>query len=181
MYLLFALLLSPVRAEDFPTVVSDRVVLVIEGRPVLASDIRFEEVLNALDTSPSPFWSRDYGDATTRLRDAEVLRHYSRGLTIYDPSDEAIRERLQQLRDQHFPGELWPAFLASWGVDETIVYLALRRRIIAERVLFRNTDTTITDREAWLRRASTFLAQVRQSTTLRTIPLGEPGISPVGR
>lgn len=164
--LLLALLLSlPARAE-----VVDRVVAVVGDQLVLASEIRFEEELSGLDESPLPFWDPRRGTALQRLLDAAAIRASASDLDLYEPPDEAVRDRLETLRGRFATRADWEDFLRRWGLDEPDLLVQLRRRMIVERYLFRNLQLRPDDREAWLGAADRLLERLRARYDVRMIP-----------
>lgn len=164
--LLLAWLLLPTARAD----VVDRVVAVVGDQVLLASEVRLEGELARLDESPLPFWDPDRGTALQRLLDAAAIRRSASDLDLYEPHDEAVRDRLEALRSR-FPRRAdWEEFLARWGLDEPGLLAILRRRMIVERYLLRNLQIRPDDREAWLQAAEQLLARLRARYEVRAIP-----------
>ena len=163
--LLFAIsLLGPTAQAE----VVDRVVAVVGGQLVVASDIALEEVLVTIDASPSPFWDRM--PVEERLIDAAVIRHLAGELPLYQPHSEEVRARLEGAR-AHFAGRAaWMDFLASWGLDEGGLRQLLRRRMVVERYLARSIPVDTGDRDAWQESCDVLLSSVRPRTEIRRIP-----------
>lgn len=163
--LLAWLLLLPARAG-----VVDRVVAVVGDQVVLASEIRLEDELAHLDASPLPFWDPDRGTALERLLDAAAIRRSASALDLYEPPDEAVRDRLEALRGRFASRADWEEFLARWGLDEPGLLAVLRRRMIVERYLLRNLQLRPDEREAWLQAAEQLLMRLRARYEVRPIP-----------
>ena len=162
--LLFALC---ARAE-----VVDRVVVSVEEQLITESEIRLEQVISALDRSPSPFWDREHGTPLERLVEAAIVRELAGDLALYQPTDDAVRERVEAMRG-HFPDRGgWQAFLDSWGLSEDDLRALVRRRMVVERYLDRAIQVR-GDREAWWAASEEMLARQAARFRIRSIPARE--------
>lgn len=156
---------SPIaRAE-----IVDRVVVSVEEQLITESEVRLEQVISALDRSPSPFWDREHGTALERLVQAAIVRELAGDLTIYQPADDAVRERVEAVR-AHFPDRGgWQGFLDSWGLSEEDVRALIRRRMVVERYLDRAIQVR-GDRSAWWAASEELLARQSARFRIREIP-----------
>jgi len=168
--LLLALLLyvsSVARAE-----VIDRVIYVVEDQVVLQSDVDFEKVIIPLDASPSPFWDRPGIDAEQIVVDAAIIRELAGDIALYQPPDDAVRARVEAMR-QRFPDRAsWGAFLSGRGLDEDGLRALIRRRMVVERYLARTLRADPTDKAAWWASCNALLTEVRPRMRIRYVPLG---------
>jgi hypothetical protein len=148
--------------------VVDRVVAVVQGQPLLASEVALEADLARLDPSPLPQW-RAGRDPESLAVDALVLRLAAADIGLYQPSQEAVVERVGALREAL--GPQWTVFLARHGLDEDRIGPAVRRRMVVERFLARNLPTDPADAEAWLAEYDLALTALRaRGLRIRTIP-----------
>lgn len=168
--LVLALLLclsSVARAE-----VVDRVLYVVEDQVVLQSDVALDKVLNRIDTSPSPFWTRPGVDAEQQVVDAAIIRELAGDISLYQPSDDAVRARVEAMR-QKFPDRAsWSSFLRGWGLDEGGLAALIRRRMVVERYLARTLRADPNDKAAWWASCNALLTEVRPRMRIRHVPLG---------
>jgi hypothetical protein len=165
--MLWWLLIVLARAE-----VVDRVVAVVRGQPVLASDVQVDELLAPIDPAPVPFWTSGRPAQDIAI-DAVIVRSVAEDVALYQPTREAVAERLGALRTAF--GPRWPAFLGAHGLDQDRIELAIRRRMVVERFLLRSLQADPTDRGAWLAEADAVLARLRQEIPVRIVPpRGEP-------
>lgn len=158
------LLLELARAE-----VVDRVVAVVEGLPVLASEVRLEEAMAAVDPSPVPFWTSSSDFQRTSI-DAVVLRYMAADVALYQPNREALTERLDALREAFGDHAGWTAFLEAHGLDESRVEVLVRRRMIVERYLLRNVQSSPEDKGSWLAESDELIEGLRPRVRIRVVP-----------
>ena len=153
--------------------VVDRVVAVVEGLPVLASEIRLEEAIAPFDPSPVPFWTSSADFQRTSI-DALILRYLAADVALYQPSREQLAERVQALHDA-FPDQAgWAVFLAAHGLDAARIDVVVRRRMIVERFLLRNVQADPADRGSWLAESDELIAQLRPRVRIRIVEPREP-------
>jgi hypothetical protein len=156
--------------------VVDRVVAVVGTEVVLQSDLALDDDLEGLDPSPLPFWRR--GTASSRQIDAAVLRTAAGDISLYQPTDAAVDERLQGLRLAVVgPGQdgerAWMALLARWGLDERGMSSVLKRRLVVEAYLSRNLRTPAGD-PTWAAECDALVAQLRARVRVRAVPEVSP-------
>ncbi|MEQ1571327.1 MAG: hypothetical protein ABMA64_37210 [Myxococcota bacterium] len=159
MWLWFAL----ARAE-----VVDRVVAVVKGQPVLASDVRLDELLAPFDPAPVPFWTTGRPAEEVEI-DAAIVRWVASDVSLYQPSHEAIAERVAALRAEF--GPRWEGFLADHGLDQERLTLTVRRRMVVERYLLRTLQADPADRAAWTAASEAVLVELRAEIPVRRIAL----------
>ncbi len=155
--------------------VVDRVAYVVETELVLTSEIRLEEALASLDTSPIPFWEPTTGTAGQRLVDAATIRALIGELGLYQPTREAVSARREAIRARFDRHDDWEQFLQRWGLDQDGLEVVLRRRMLVERYFARNLLADPSDRERWLTECEANLAKLRPRVGTRAIPArGDP-------
>ena len=122
----------------FPAaVVIDRMVLVIGDRIITESEIRLEGALRAR----IPWWGppRPPGaDLQQVVADVALVRIFAGDTSLYSPSDEAVRARAEELREDWGDPEAWQAMLSENGLDEARLLALIRARLIVERYIQRN-------------------------------------------
>lgn len=148
--------------------VVDRVVAVVEGLPVLASEVRLEEAIAPIDPSPVPFWTSSSDFQRTSI-DAVVLRYVAADVALYQPSRDALAERVRALREAFADQAGWSVFLAAHGLDESRIEVIVRRRMIVERFLLRNVQTDPADKGSWLAESAELIAQLRPRVRIRLV------------
>lgn len=159
--------------------VVDRVVAVVDGEPILASDLRLIEALRSVDPSPVPFWSARREPLELAI-DVVLIRHLAADVALYTPSREAVTERILALR-QAFEqedsagssaAERWQRFLEVHGLEEAGQLEAVaRRRLVVERFLLRNVQASPQDPAAWLTECQRLLEQLhRRPLKIRQVP-----------
>ncbi|MEQ1504960.1 MAG: hypothetical protein ABMB14_22195 [Myxococcota bacterium] len=166
-------LVAAARAE-----VVDRVIAVIGGQPLLASDLRLDAALAPIDPSPVPFWTAhltalqpDGADPAEQLSiDAVVVRVAAADVALYQPTREAVTERVEALRVAIGGGDAWDSFLVVNGLDDGRVESAIRRRMVVERFLLRNLQANPADVPAWTAECGALLDQLRPRIRIRRIP-----------
>jgi hypothetical protein len=163
----WVLLLGLARAE-----VVDRVVAVVEGLPVLVSEIGLEAAITAIDPSQIPFWAA--ADPERTAIDGVIVRYVAADVALYQPSRDAVAERVDALRNTFPDPASWGLFLAAHGLDEARIEVVVRRRMIVERFLLRNVQSNPAERDAWLAECEDLVARLRPQIRLRMIPAREP-------
>jgi hypothetical protein len=151
-----------------PTVV-ERVVAVVEGEPILASQVRLDEELAALDPTPLPGWTEVEPDPLQRVISATILRAMAADVALYQPTREQIDARRDALRAAFPDPRAWDAFLARHGRDEEGITTVLRRRMVVEKLLLRNLVTPPDSRERWIAECRALLAQRRPRVRVRLV------------
>jgi len=160
------LLFTTARAE-----VIDRVVAVVNGQPVLASDVAIGVELAQLD--PSSRLPPPDGDVTRWTIDTVVVRTLAESVKLYDPSAREVHERVDGLRSAFPDRESWARFLARHGLDEAGLEPMMRRQLVVERFLLRNIQADPNDRDAWNREAVALLAALRDGVVWRIVPASQ--------
>lgn len=154
--------------------VIDRVVAVVDGQPILDSEVRLEEWMTGLDPASVPFLRDVPRDPLQHAIDAALIRRAASDVALYEPPRDAVRERLERIRLRFDDREEWSAFLAEWGLDEARLEAVVRRRMVVERYLARNLVADPADGGAWRAECEALLAQLRPRVRVRLIPAGEP-------
>src|SRR5687767_4098855 len=98
--------------------VVDRVVVVVDDTPILASEVRLAAALEQVDPSPIPFWTASGADTTERLVDATIVRTFAADVSLYQPSRDQVTVRLEALRGAFPTPAAYGAFLDATGLDE---------------------------------------------------------------
>ena len=163
-HLLFFALSGPVFAETI-----DRIVAVVEEEVVLWSEVQLESELSHYIGDRSPFWSHERSDATSRLIEASMLRQLASGIALYAPPEEQVRAELESMRMQFADRTSWLAFLHRHGLDEESLRTWIRRRLVVDRYLARNLDTSVDDRSRWKEAFDPLMARVRLGARVRRI------------
>jgi hypothetical protein len=151
--------------------VFDRVVAEVQQQLVLASEVQLESDLVSRDRSALPFFTDAHADPLTRLIDAAVLRAAAGDVGLYQPTDEEVQARLEEVRSTFVDRTSWEAFLTLHGLDERALGRVLRRRLVAERYLRRNLSADPADAATWLSECDGLLSQLRGRVRVRRIPL----------
>lgn len=168
-WLLF--LISEGRAE-----VLDRVVAVVEGQPVLSSDVAIAAELARLD--PNTRLPPPNGDVTMWAIDMVVVRSLAESVKLYSPSAREVQERIDGLRSTFPDRGSWTRFLARHGLNEPRLEPMMRRQLVVERFLLRNIQADPDDRVAWNAEAESLLAALRNSKPSRIVPVAAPSEIP---
>jgi hypothetical protein len=150
----------------------DRVVAVVDGEPILASDLHLDESLREIDPSPVPFW-RASADPLDTAVSVVLIRHLAADVALYAPAREAVSERVAALRGAFASHDLWQQFLTVHGLDEQDkIEAVVRRRLVVERYLLRNVQASPDNADAWLAETSAMLEQLRRRPLrIREVPL----------
>jgi hypothetical protein len=151
--------------------VVDRVVAVVDGEPILASDLRLDESLRQIDPSPVPFWGASTDPLDTAVS-VVLIRHLAAGVALYAPAHEAVTERVAALRAAFGNHDLWQQFLTVHGLDDQDkIEAVVRRRLVVERYLLRNVQASPENTDAWLAETSAMLEQLRRRPLrIREVP-----------
>lgn len=164
MLVLFALL-ATARAE-----VIDRVVATVDEQLITQSDVVLEGDLARLDVSPLPFWTRGHGDPLHRLVDAAVVREQARDIALYQPTDEALGDRIDAMRALFPDRTAWEAFLTRRGLDEQSLRALIGRRMVVEAYLLRNIATPPSDADAFIDQVDALIERAEKRMRIRLIP-----------
>ncbi len=151
----------------------DRVIAVIGDQSqevVTASDVALEAALPP-GTEAAPFWNPAHGDALERLVDATLIRIAAADVGLYQPPQDAVRARVEEVHASFPSDAAWQAFLDRWGLDEAELGAVLRRRLVVERFLARNLKADPADTDAWLAEMHTTLAALALRIPVRMVPL----------
>lgn len=102
----------------------DRVVVSVNGKPLLESDWQGEEryELFMSGRSPSQSTAQDRQGALDRIIDQELLREQARAADFRAATSEEIDAQIELLRkqtEQEHPEEVWTARLRAYGLDES--------------------------------------------------------------
>src|SRR5262245_55383558 len=157
------LLLTVAQAEVF-----DRVVAVVEGQPVLASDVAIGVELTQLD--PSSRLPAPEGDPTLWAIDTVAVRVLAESVKLYAPTDREVIERIDAVRATFADREEWARFLARHGLDEERIVPMMRRQLVVERFLLRNIQADPAERTAWDAEVEALLAVLRERVRWRVVP-----------
>lgn len=180
--LLVALALGPVaRAAPPPPpgpVLLDRVVAVVGDRIITASDVALERELAQRDPSPVAVIQERRREPLEALIDLAIARSLAGDVSLYQPTQSQVRERMGAVRGSWVDPREWEAFLDRTGHSEEQLAGALYSRIIAERYVLRNVTSRAegraSDREEGLdaaRRAyARWIADQRQRVLIRVVP-----------
>lgn len=160
-------ILAVARAE-----VLDRVVAVVEGQPVLASDVAIGVELAQLD--PSSKLPAPEGDLTLWAIDTVAIRVLAESVKLYAPTDRDVLERIDAVRATFADREAWARFLARHGLDEERIVPMMRRQLVVERFLLRNIQADPADRAAWDAEVEGLLAVLRERVRSRVVPASRP-------
>jgi len=165
------LCLSPPAAQ---ATVVDRIAAQVDDQIILESDIRLEDALTTLDPSSSPFWQAAHKSAAERLVDAAVIRLAAGDIDIYQPTDEEVVARRNEVRAR-VGAPSWASFLTTSAQTEQSLLTVIRRRLIVERYLGRNNQADIADTAAWLATCEQIVDGLRQRSRVRLIEIkGRP-------
>jgi hypothetical protein len=167
--LLVLLHAAPARAE-----VVDRVLYVVEDQVVLLSDVQIDQAIGPLDASPSPFWTRPGVAPEQRVVDAAIIRELAGDVSLYQPSDAAVRERLEAIRLQFPDAAAWSTFLAGRGLEEESLAALLRRRMVSERYLARTLRADPADTRAFQAACDALLEEARPRVRIRYVEPTSP-------
>jgi len=146
-------------------------VVVIERDLVMQSDVRFEKVMAGLDNAAYPFWQRERSTPLQRLIDAAIIRKLAGTVSLYQPDPEDVVNRMESIRTKFGALQAWADFLKFWGLDEVSFIRLLHRRMVVERYLSRNLQTSADNLNSWQLDYETLMDQVRKRYRIRHIPL----------
>lgn len=139
--LTFSLLFSLAFAQPTPSTLIDRVEVVISDQPLTRSDILLEAELARRIPSPNKAL-RDVQqrDPTQALIEQTLIRRLAAQVALYQPTTEAVRERLAALRASFpTPGDL-DRFQQQHGLDREMLIDLLIVRLSVEQYVHRNID-----------------------------------------
>lgn len=148
--------------------VVDRVVAVVAGEPILASDVRLEAALETVDLDAAPFFR--LGDAEGRVMATAMIRNAASRLVLIEPDGDAVRNRLEAIRGQFSEHAKWSTWLQRTGVDEEGLIAALRRRILVERFLERDVAQANLEPEAYAIAVTSLLEELALRIPARRVP-----------
>ena len=161
---------APARAETV-----DRVVAVVDGEPILASDLALDEALRDIDPSPIPFW-RASADPLETAIEVVLIRHLASDVALYVPSKELVNDRIFALRESFESRAAWERFLEIHGLGDPVgLEAVVRRRVTVERYLLRNVQASPSNASSWLAECRVLLDQKqRRPMKIRRIAEGSP-------
>jgi len=149
--------------------VVDRVVAVVADQVVLATDLSLGADLAPIDPSPLPFWRS--GVDEEREIDAAILRVAAGDISLYQPSPDAVRLRLERLRARFADRAEWTRFLNRWGLEESTMLAVLSRRMVVESYLRRNIQADPANIDAWRAEYKALMTELRPRIRVRRVPL----------
>jgi hypothetical protein len=152
----------------------DRIVAVVEEEVVLWSEVQLEAELAKYAPATSPFWSTDRTDPASRLIEAAILRQLASSVSLYEPSEDQVREHAESVRMQFSDRSTWLAFLATHGLDEESLRTRIRRRLVVDRYLSRNLDVPTEEPQPWLDAFEPLMTRVRERSRVRLVEAREP-------
>lgn len=137
--ILSVLSLSAQTSASSPPVVLDRVIAVVNGRAILASDLREEMALSILEPSESQPGSETSQEALQRLISRTLIRQQIReeDARSVEPTAQEVQERIGEIRKQ-LPicarencaqDDGWASFLLRHGLTERRVRAYVRGRM----------------------------------------------------
>lgn len=151
----------------------DRIEAVVGDRLVMASDVALEAVLAARDPSPVPVLRARQRDPLEALIDAAVIRGLAGAVSLYQPEDAALRERLDGLRSSWEDPQDYAAFLKRFGLDEDRLAGAIYSRMVIERYVHRNVglaaEAANEDEAAYLARYQSWIDAQRRRVVIRVV------------
>ena len=172
--LISALLLMPFCLPAFATNVSastlvDRVVAMVDNNVVTASDVRLHAELAELDPSFVPILQGRSGTEEDDVINMAVLRSIAGNVPVYLPKPHQVRDRISQFRSRWSDNKEMMAFLAQHGLEGERLPAALRRRMIAERVVHRNFGPPQADMNDWQKRFDLWMKEQRSTIRVRIV------------
>ncbi len=180
--LLLALLVAgPARADPGGArepALLDRVVAVVGDRIITQSDVALEGALASRDPSPVAVIQERRGEPLEALIDLAIARALAGDVSLYQPTQSQVRERLAAVRGTWSDPRDWEAFLARTGHSEEQLAGALYSRIIAERYVLRNVTSRVEGRadaadasqEAARLAYARWITEQRQRVLVRVVP-----------
>lgn len=156
---------APAHAE-----VIDRVMAVVEDQLILESDVRIEAMLATLDPEPSPLWTRQ-PDPVERVLEAAMFRALAGDVSLYQPTEEAVADRIQRMRDAAGSSQRWREFLEDLTLDVPGLMIVVRRRMVAEAYAARTVQVDQAEVQAWQAACDVLIEQVRTRLRIRVIPV----------
>lgn len=164
--------------------VVDRLVVVVGGQPLLASEIALDADITEIDPTEVPFWrmaiatSPGQDEDTERAIDALIVRGVAADVQLYQPTREQLDERIAAVRAR-FGGpdaeteERWRTFMVAHGLDAERLEVVIRRRMVVERFLLRNLEASPSD-PRWTTQCASMLDQLRPRVRVRRIKAPAP-------
>ena len=128
--------LLPILAPIASASVVDRIVVVVDDRLILASDLQLDEALSPLDQSPIPMWSRL--TPLERQINAALFRSAAGNISLYQPSTTAVNQRIQVIRSHFSTDSAWMSFLHNRGLREQDLRSVVDAREMVDLFLRRN-------------------------------------------
>ncbi|MCB9779007.1 MAG: hypothetical protein H6742_10620 [Alphaproteobacteria bacterium] len=153
----------------------DRAVAVVGDRVVTASEVELSWALAQADPGPvAPLRPRGT-DPLEWWLELVILRELAQDISVYQPDQAAVRERVGRLRDAfEDPAEL-RALQERLGVSDDELAGWVYSRLVVERFVHRNiglaSEAGGDDEDTYLVRYAAWLASAREGVALRRIPL----------
>ncbi len=118
------------------------------------------------------------GEPLEALIDLAIARALAGDVSLYQPTQSQVRERLAAVRGTWSDPRDWEAFLARTGHSEEQLAGALYSRIIAERYVLRNVTSRVEGRaddadasqEAARLAYARWITEQRQRVLVRVVP-----------
>jgi hypothetical protein len=108
----------------------DRVVAVVDGEPLLASEVAFDAEVDDWLGGPDPGLGLDPADRAIRR---SVVRRAAERVTLDIPPEDVVRAEVERMRQASGSATAWASLLARYGLDELAVAVWARRRLIVSR------------------------------------------------
>ena len=144
--------------------VIDRVVAVVDGQPVLESEVAFDAELDARLGYIDPGLGSDPLD---RAIHRAAVRHAAERIALNQPSDDLLRAEVERVRLGFQGTAEWAAFLDRFGLDEAGLFVWTRRRLIVSRWIDRQVSGLPRDRQ--VATASGVIADLVASAAVRRV------------
>jgi hypothetical protein len=156
----------------------DRILVVVGDRIVTEGDLAVERLLSAHDRSPLEVVELRRQEPLEWVIDLAVLRQVSGDTAVYRPTEAAVAQRLDAVRERFPSPQAWDAFLGALGTDEEGLATLLHGRMVAERTIQRNVLARSREGDASdAARYALWIAEQRANLDLRRVPplAGEAG------
>lgn len=158
--------LSFARAE-----VVDRILHVVGGRIITTSDVAFETEFDVHDRSPIPALENPAYAIEDRLIDYALVRELAGDIETFKPSNDDVRARWQQFRDDWQAAEDHGRFLQKWGLTDEGLQGFLYSRLVVERYIARNLGLSNVAGDSGAgnaERYSPWMAELRRHADIRS-------------
>lgn len=108
----------------------DRVVAVVDGEPLLASEVAFDDEVDGLLGGADPGLGADVLERALRRA---VVRRSAERVSLNVPGEDLVRAEVERIRLAAGSALAWASLLDRFGLDDAGLLVWTRRRLIVAR------------------------------------------------